>query len=198
MTALLIDLETSDLLRDDLPLDDASQPWIVAVAAELSTDDGAALDFVSLRIKADGRSIRAGAQAVHGISTRQASRSGVSEIAALAILCDLAAQADCMIGFGVGFDRKVVESALLRRRKDPRMWVRPGIQVVDLIPACAALCRIPSDHPSGSYRWPSLDVACETILGLKPRQGIHTAHEDLTRAKLLWLHLTARGALEAA
>lgn len=198
MPALLIDTETSDLLRDDLPLDDPSQPWIVVVAAELVTDDGAALDFISLRIKADGRSIRSGATQVHGISTRQASRSGVSEIAALAILCDLAAQADSMVGYGVGFDRKVVESALLRRKKDPRMWVRPGIQVVDLIPACAAICKIPSEHPSGGYKWPSLDQAAQAILGLNPRQGIHTAHEDLVRAKLIWMQLRYSGALEAA
>lgn len=198
MMALLVDIETSDLLRADLPLSDPAQPWACAVAAELCREDGTAVDFISTRIKSEGRAIRAGAEAVHGVSTRMAARAGVSEVAALAILCDFAAQADCLVGYGVPFDRKVVESLLLRRGKDARMWVRPGLQVVDLIPACTAICKLPSEHPSGGYKWPSLDEACERILRLLPRPGHHNAWDDLVRTKGLWMELRERGALEVA
>lgn len=197
---LFIDTETSDLIKKDLPLSDPSQPWCVSIAAELCDDDGTARDFISTRIRSEGRMIREGAKAVHGMSSTQAGRDGVSEAAALGVLIGLASQASKVIGHGVDFDRQVIEGVLTRRGKDARMWTRPGLTFVDTMLAATPVCRLPHDPPStsGQFKWPSLDAACEAILHELPRVGHHSAWDDCQRAKRLYFALRELRVLEAA
>lgn len=194
---LLIDVESSDLLKRDVALSDASQPWPVSVAAELAENDGTTRDFFCTRVRADGRRVRPGAEAVHGISSRDAARSGVSEIAALGMLVGFAAQADFLIGFNVDFDRDVILATLARLKKDDRMLVRPGLELVDCMKAAAPICRIPSGHESGAHKWPSLDEAL-AALGMPPRPTPHNPWSDVQSTKAIYMNLRGRGALEAA
>lgn len=198
MSFLVIDCESSDLIRKDVPLGDASQPWAVSVAADLCSDDGQSLAFFHTHIRSEGRAIKEGARAVHGISTRDAGRNGVSEVTAIGMLIGLAAQATVLVAHNVDFDKQLVESLLIRRGKDVRMWTRPGLTSCCTMLAAAPFCKLPTDHESGSYQWPSLDAACQIILGEKPREGAHSAWDDCQRAKRLFLQLRPRGALEAA
>jgi DNA polymerase III epsilon subunit-like protein len=195
---LFMDTETSDLLKRNLALEDPSQPWCVELAADLSDMDGTTRDFFSVRVRADGRQVRPDAQAVHGITTREAARSGVSEIAALGMLVGLAAQARYLIGHAVEFDRDVIVATLRRLKRDDRMLVRAGIELVCTMKAAAPVCRIPSDRGDGQFLWPSLDAACETVLGEPPRAGRHSAWQDCQRAKRLFLALRERKMMEAA
>lgn len=196
---LIFDLETSDLLRRDLPLEDPAQPWVVSIGAQLCAMDGAVRDHFHARIRADGRQVRAGAQAVHGVSSRDAARSGVSETVALGMLIGFAAQATYCAGHGIeGFDRKVVESCLIRLGKDTRMWTRPGLQFVDTMLLATPVCRIPSGRDDGQFKWPSLDEACEAILGEPRREGNHSAYEDCDRARRLFIALRERNVVEIA
>ncbi|HWL06769.1 MAG TPA: hypothetical protein VNQ99_17835 [Xanthobacteraceae bacterium] len=109
MNLLFIDIESSDLPRPG-----ATQPWIVQVAAELEYGDGSPSEMMCFRIRADGRTIRPGAQNVHGISTGMAGRSGINEGLVLSNLCGLAAVADAVVHHGKDFDRDMVASALTR------------------------------------------------------------------------------------
>lgn len=195
---LVIDTETSDLLKRDVPLHDPSQPWCVAVAAQLCDGDGLALDFIHARIRSDGRQVRPGAERIHGISSRAAARSGISEVVALGVLCGFAAQAEYLIGHGVSFDRQIVESLLLRRGKDTKLWVRPGLSEICTMKTATALCRIPSGRDDNQFKWPSLDEACETILGEPRREGYHSAYDDCDRARRLFLALRERNCVEVA
>lgn len=192
------DLETSDLLKPGVSLGDPSQPWIVSAAAILFEENGATRDFFHTHIRSDGRHVKSGAEAVHGISSRAAGRNGVSETAALGMLVGFAAQATHMIGYSVSFDRDIAVSTLIRLGKDPRMIARPGLEMVDLKLACTPLCRIPSDHESGGFKWPSLDDACEIILQEGRREGHHSAWDDCERAVRLFLALLERKVLEIA
>jgi DNA polymerase III epsilon subunit-like protein len=194
---LFCDVESSDLLRGDLPLGDPAQPWCVSIGAELATNDGESVDFFSTRIRSDGRMIRSCATEVHGITSRQAARQGVSELAALGMLMGFAAQAKIVVGHGIDFDRKVIESQLLRLGKDARMWVRPGLQFVCTMLAAVAICRIPGTGSDGQFKWPKLD---ETLaaLGLPPRPSPHTAWSDLQSTKAAYFALKARNLLEVA
>lgn len=195
---LFVDLETSDLLKRDLPLDDPSQPWAVTIAAELTDLNGKTRDFFYTRIRADGRRVRDGAAAVHGISSAQAGRDGVNEIAALAMLCGFAAQANYVVGHAIDFDRKVVESLLLRLRKDPKVWVRPGLEFICTMKTATSVCKIEPKvaRDDGSYKWPSLDEACEIILNEPRREGAHDAWDDVQRAKRLFLALRSHNLIE--
>lgn len=198
MTAILfVDCETSDLLKRDLALDDLSQPWCVSIAAVLAVP-GRPDQEINLPIRAEGRKIRAGAEAVHGVSSREAAKHGVPEVAVLAVLCWLAAQAECVVGHGIGFDRDVVTSVLMRRGKDSRLWTRPGLTFHDTMKLATPFCRIPSVFDDGGFKWPSLDEACSILLGEPPRAGEHSAKDDLQRTRRLWAWLCDHNAVETA
>lgn len=195
---LAVDVESSDLIKRDLPLSDASQPWAVGIAAQLFGEDGKPVDFFCTKIRGDGRQIRPGAEKVHGISSRAAGRGGISEVAALGMLCGLAAQASYLIGHNVEFDRQVIEGLLIRLGKDTKLWVRPGLQSVCTMLASVALCRLPSGREDGQFKYPSLDEACEILLGESRREGHHAAWDDCDRARRVFLVLRERNCLEAA
>lgn len=194
---LFVDCETSDLLKRNLPLSDPAQPWAVSIAAELTDDAGMTAGHLWTAIRADGRKIREGAEAVHGVSSAMAGRTGASEIAALGLLTDFSKQSNRCVGFGIDFDRRVIEGVLVRRGKDARHWVRPGLEFVDLMQVCTPICKLPPKEPreDGGFKWPSLDEACRIVLGKEPRTGLHNAWEDCQRAKELYFALLQDGAI---
>lgn len=197
---LFVDCETSGLIKRTLPLDSPEQPWIVSLAAELCDDAGQQFACINTRIRANGRTIEDGARNVHGVSSAAAGRTGISELAALGVLCgreSLASQARYVIGHGLSFDRDVITSVLARHGRDATIWLRPGLSFVDTMLAAAAFCKLPSEHDSGGYKWPSLDDACVILLNDPPRTGAHDAWDDLQRAKRLYFHLRSAGAFEA-
>ncbi len=193
---MFIDTETSDLLKRDTPLSDPSQPWCVSIAADLCDNDGTSRDFLFTRIRSDGRMVKDGAKAVHGMSSTQASRDGVSEAAALGVLIGFAAQASKVVGHGIDFDRQVIEGLLLRRDKDTRIWVRPGLQFIDTMIAATPVCRLSSGRSDGQFKWPSLDEACVEILHEQPREGHHSAWDDCQRVRRRYFALLKMGVLE--
>jgi DNA polymerase III epsilon subunit-like protein len=194
--ALALDLESSGLPPPGVEKGSPQYPWacqIGCILFDLEGNDHAVLETI---IRPDGRKMQPAAIAVHGISDQDAAILGVNELAAYALLCHLAAKAQWLVGFHVKFDRDIVESALIRLGRDARMLVRPGLEVIDLVQPAAAVCKLPTDHESGSYRWPNLDAACETILGEAPRQGRHGALDDTGRAKRLFLELRKQNVIE--
>lgn len=199
MTLLFVDTETSGLIKKHLPVDSDQQPWVVSLAAELCDDAGRQIACINTGIRAAGRRIEAEASAVHGVSSAAAGRTGVSELAALGILCgkeSFASQARYVIGHGISFDRLVITSVLARNGRDATAWSRPGLTFIDTMLATAPFCKLPSDREDGSYKWPSLDEACEILLNEPHRAGPHNAWDDLQRAKRLFFWLRSRGALE--
>lgn len=201
MTLLFLDTESSGLMKRNLPMDSAEQPWIVSLAAELCTDSGAQIACINTGIRANGRKITDGAQRVHGISSAMAGRIGVSELAALGVLCgreSLASQARYVVGHGVSFDRDIITSVLARHGRDAQSWIRPGLCFIDTMLTATPFCKLPSDRDDGAYKWPTLDEACAALLDEAPRTGAHDAMDDLQRCKRLFFHLRARGAFDTA
>lgn len=199
MSILFLDLETSGLIKKGLPLDSPEQPWCVSLAAELSDSEGNPLALLSTGIRANGRKIADDARKVHGISSAISGRTGVSELAALGVLCgreSLASQALYAVGHGISFDRDVVISLLARHGRDATSWTRPGLQFVDTMTAAAPFCRLPSDHESGGFKWPTLDECCAILLGEPERTGHHNALDDLQRTKRVFFWLRAHNAFE--
>lgn len=196
---LFVDCETSGLIKRNLPLDSDQQPWVCSLAAELTDADGNQLACINTAIRANGRRIEAGASAVHGVSSQLAGRTGVSELAALGVLCgreSLASQARYVIGHGISFDRDVITSVLARHGRDATTWVRPGLQFVDTMTTATPFCKIVSDHDSGGYRWPSLDDAGHILFCDQPREGPHSAWDDIQRTKKLFFYLRQQGAFD--
>ncbi|MBB6306273.1 hypothetical protein [Xanthobacter tagetidis] len=196
-SVLFVDVESSDLLKRGVPLDDPAQPWAVSIAAQLVIG-GEDADHFHVRITAEGRQVRPCAQAVHGISTRAAGKRGVSEIVALGMLCGFAAQAEIVVGHGIDFDRQVIEGCIRRRKKPADLWTRPGLEFVDTMKAATPFCRIEANREDGTFKWPSLDEACSLLLGEEPRAGVHSAWDDLARTRRLFDWLAAKGVFEVA
>lgn len=201
MALLCIDLETSGLIRKDLPLGDPAQPWAIRLAALHMDMQGRRLNAIDVTIKPDGRKVKADAAAVHGVDTAVAERIGVQEAPILHFLAQVAGKAHTVITFG-DFDATVIESLFIglenRLNKPPgtfrNRWVRPGLQFVDIQkPACQMACRLPPPFENADYAWPSLDAASEIILGEKPREGVHDPWDDLGRTVRLYLALKERG-----
>ena len=199
MSVLLIDCETSGLIKRGLPLDSPEQPWIVSLAAQLVDAAGNELASLNTRIRAAGRPIAEDAKSVHGISAREAARGGVAEKSVLRLLCgsqSLASQARFVVGHGLQFDKDVITGSLMRNGWDASVWLRPGLQFCCTMLAGAPFCKLPSEHDSGGYKWPSLDAACSLLLGEEPRSEYHTAMDDLRRTRDLFFWLRERGAFE--
>lgn len=197
---LMVDVETSGLIKKNLPLESPEQPWLVWIAAQLCDNEGRELAAIRTRIRANGRSIPDDARAVHGISTRDAGKGGIAEKSALRVLCgheSLVSQARIVAGHGIGFDKSVITGSIIRNGWDTSVWTRPGLQFIDTMQAATPFCKLTSAHDSGGYRWPSLDEACEILLNEPPRVGAHDAWQDLHRAKRLYFHLRSLGTFEA-
>jgi hypothetical protein len=199
MTLLFLDTETSGLPRKDRPADAPEQPWVCFLAADLSDQHGNTLALLSTAIRANGRHIGAGATRIHGVTTAQAGRTGISELAALAVLCgreSLASQAQYLVGHGISFDRDVIVSVLAKNGREAATLCRPGLTMIDTMTAAAPFCQLPTDHDSNSYRWPKLKEACAILLGETVQEGPHDAFEDLRSTKRLFFWLRSHNAFE--
>lgn len=205
MSALVLDCKTSGLWRKDLDpqMGNPAQPWIVRLAAGHFDTAGSLINAFDLTIKPKGRKIKEGAESVHGISAGEAEKVGLSENFVLLTLADMVGKVSRVVTFG-DFDPQVVENQLLLfeertgRREYWQRWRRPGLEFLNIQrPACQQVCKLPSTVEDGGYAWPSLDVACETILGTLPRQSFHHPWEDLSRVDALYRELLRLGHFEA-
>lgn len=79
-----------------------------------------------------------------------------------------------------------------------KMWIRPGLTFIDTMIAATPICKLEQAGDfAGTYKYPSLDECCSILLKEEPRQGIHTAWDDMQRAKRVYLALRDMGAIEA-
>jgi DNA polymerase-3 subunit epsilon len=193
---LALDVESSNLPAKGMAIDHPQYPWMMQVAAVLFSFDGRDHAVFSTRIRSEGRTVSEGAQRIHGISTKEAGKTGIPEIVALSAICHFAGQARLLTGFNVEFDRDILQASIIRLGQDPRRLVRPGLQLVDLMRPSAAFCKLPSECDDGSYRWPKLSDALSGIRNERPRQGHHDALRDAMAAKRLFLSLHHRGAFD--
>lgn len=204
---LFVDVESSGLLRSDLPLGDVGQPWIMQCSAMLCNEAGSVTNVFSHLIKAEGRTAKENAVKVHGISAWATTQVGIPEPRLLGILGDMLKtvpmSAMKVISFS-DFDRQIISSAFARFGESQgkpgayaRLWeVRPGTEFVDLQkPWCQQACKLPGQFESGEYRWPTLDEAAQIILGRPAREGFHDAFADMLLLKEIYFALKARGAL---
>lgn len=193
-----IDLETSGLPPKGIEPGHDQYPWPVQVGAVLFEIDGRNRSVFSTRVRSDGRSVTKGASGVHGLSGRDLSRTGIPEISAINVLCHFAAEASIVTGYNVHFDRMIIQSSLIRLGREGSKMFRPGLQVVDLMPPSAAVCKLPSVREDGQYKWPKLDEAMAIIRREQPPKGHHDALRDAIKAKRLFMSLYHSGMLEVA
>ncbi len=205
---LFVGLATSKLLRSDLPTDDPSQPWLVDVAAELSTPDGKMVDLLKRTVRLPkGAAIQDGASAVHHISTRTARRSGAHQRWVCYGLLELLNEANVAVSFG-DMTRRAVSSVIERvAGSDVRQWLaqwnRAGIEWADIRSPATQICKIERDSGDG-YRWPSRAEAAAAILDpgelavLTAEEQYGSAWHNMKTDKAIFMSLRERNAIEDA
>lgn len=196
---LAIDAETSGLPSKGMQIDNPQYPWACQIGCALFGFDGHDRAIFGSRIRApEGRKISEGAAKVHGITSRDAARTGVPEIIALGVVCAYAAEARYIVGFNLNFDRSIIEAALIRLGKDTRKLMRPGLEAIDLMKPSASACKLTGMADDGGYKWPRLSEALALIRNERPCHGHHDALKDALSAKRLFLSLHHRGYFDIA
>jgi hypothetical protein len=202
---LFLSTQSSGLIRDELPLSDAAQPWPMQISAMLCNESGAVSNLFSHVVKAEGRTAKENAVKVHGISAWATTQIGVPEPRVLGLLGDLlkTVPMTAMKVISVSdFDRRIISSAFAKFGESQnrpgayaRLWEhRVGTEFIDIQkPWAAQICKLPSTIEGGDYRWPSLDEAAHAILGRPPREGFHDAFGDMLLLKELFFSLRSRG-----
>lgn len=203
---LFLDLETSGLYREDLPLTDEAQPWCCSVAAMLCNEAGVTTNVFMHTVKPEGRKSKPKALAAHGLSDWALAQVGIPEPRVLGALSDMlrTTPPDAMRVVSYGdMDPMVITSLFARfavkQNKDPalysRLWAsRRRTEFVNLMdPYATQACRIESER---GYKWPTLHEATEIVLGRKPQEGYRDALEDVGMIRDLYFAFAGQGLIE--
>lgn len=185
--------------------------WCPRICAALADDAGKVQDSYAVNIRADGRFIDQGATRIHGITTSAASRTGVDETFALAIVCGLRASgrrtadrpglvscARVLVAWNAQFVCDVISRLFARCGEPSAAWLRPGLQIISLQNAATLWCRLPSDDDAGGYKHPTRDEAAAALLASPARELPHSPDSNLAIERSLYAALRERKAFEEA
>lgn len=194
---LILDVETSGLLRDALPIDDPNQPHLVSLALKLVTPDKVCRGRFSTMIKPSGWSIEPEALAVHGITEMMASNCGIPEYIALSVLKAFAINASRIVGHHlIGFDWNVITASLIREGSDALWWKKLASRREDTMEMATPVLKLPGKIP-GEFKWPTLEEAvnhfgCGDNLNWYTWKSSHRADEDVDATEYLFFRLMER------
>lgn len=206
MSALFLSIATSGLPGA------TKSVWVPRMCAALCDDAGNVTDSFAANIRADGRHIEAAASRIHGITTAQASRTGVDEVAALMMVCGLRASgkrsqdrpgliscARTLVAWQAEFVCGVITGLFAKHGEPSSAWLRPGLTTVSLQDVATPWCKLPpGEDDSGQYRRPTRDDAAAILRGDAPsaRPLPHTVDSNLHLEMRLHAALKDRGAFE--
>lgn len=204
---LFLNCQSSGLIREDLPLDDVGQPWPMQVSAVLCNSTGSITNLFSHLVKAEGRTAKDAAVAIHGISPWASTQVGVPEPRVLGVLGDMlktvSAYGMKVVTFS-SFDQRVISSAFARFAASQgkpgayaRLWeARTGVEFITLqAPWLTQVCKLPSEFEGGEYRWPSMNEAAMAVLGhpARPDEEVRDSFREVMTLKDLFFALKAKG-----
>lgn len=185
--------------------------WACRMSAALCDDAGAITDSFSVNIRAESRHVESGAARIHGITTAQASRTGVDEAFALTSICGLRASgrrtsdrpgliscARILVAWDAAFVCTVITGLFAKHGEPSNAWLRPGLQVVGLQEHARLFCKLPAENSEdGQYRKPTRDEAAFELCGLPARDLPHGTDSNLDLERRIYGELRARNAFEA-
>jgi len=188
MNILVIDTETTGLPRDyNAPTTDtANWPRVVQIAWQIYDGE----QFIAGEnhlIKPNDFEIPAAATAVHGITTKQARRDGISITAALAELGRAAKDTTLIIGHNLSFDTHIIEAEAVRLHQ-ASPFPATAHRVCTMTTA-TPLMRLP-----GKYGWkfPRLDELHRYLFGAD-FDDAHNAQHDVSATARCYFEMVKRG-----
>ena len=173
----VFDTETTGFWDFKAPSEDPRQPRLVQLGAILCTDDFRRVGHIDVVVKPDGFEIPESATKVHGITTNDALKFGVSRITTLAMFAQFTAISHTIMGWNCDYDSRVMGSEFLRCNL-PKSPFSEKHKWRDLMKECTPVCKMPPTRPGQTeYKWPKLEEAHEFFFKTK-MVGAHSALND--------------------
>ena len=177
MSTLVIDAETTDLIKRDRPLSDPSQPRLVQIGAVLFDKKRVEVGSMCHLIRPSGWVSGSGAAKTHGITERRCELYGARIVACLASLMDMVRSAEEVVAYGLEFDAAVIDIELALLRQAPTDWKRPSLRRVCAMQEAAQV--------ANDGRWMKLPEAHLAITG-EPYEPTHNALSDARATARIW------------
>lgn len=171
MLDLFFDTETTGFPTSQ-PWDDASQPDVIQLAAQLYDGRKLVAEF-QLLVQNQFATIGEGAKAIHGINEELLDRCGFAPKLALQNFHHMLLRCDRVIAFNTAFDWKLMKIMYARHATEAKLSKETVL--------CSMLSAVPvvkKPGKYGNYGWPKLQEAHEHMLGYK-FEGAHDAMEDV-------------------
>jgi DNA polymerase III epsilon subunit-like protein len=177
---MFIDIETTDKPPTAAPVASGDETWpcILQTALLLTNAAGEVEQFVHKLCEPPANTfVHPAAAKLHGIDIKQARVFGMPEKTVLRDFHDFSNKVEFVIGHNILFEKNVIlnrakllkipRDRLLREKLRWRCTMQESAQAVNL------------RRDDGTRKWPTLDEACEALLGEPPRTGKHSAWEDV-------------------
>jgi DNA polymerase-3 subunit epsilon len=189
---LFYDTETSGFIPknfDQSKVDSINQPWICQMGI-LLTDGQQDFQRMSLLVKASGRSISPGAEAVHKISVETCNKFGVPEITAGRILNQMITACDMIVCHNIAFDIPMTDILFKRQGWNmdaERLAVKEKFCTMQ---STTEYCALPTPWNRG-FKWPKLEELHKKLFGFS-FEGAHDALADVEATRKCFFELKGR------
>lgn len=199
---LFFDTETSDLINFKARDTDPSQPWVVQLAAILSTEERI-ISSMNMTIQSKGLPMSKGAQETHGISVEFADNYGHEPEDAFNIFVTLCNKADLLVAHNKSFDFRLIAIMAKRINSKPNNLnyeVLPVLDNIKEIPSVCTmmsttkLCQLPYPSGKAGNKWPKLTELHMFLFG-EEFDGAHDALADVMATRRCYYELLRRGVL---
>lgn len=182
MLILFYDTETSDKTNNGR-FDNGHQPYCLQIGAGLyDTDLEKFLHTMSVIIAHDPEiKISSGALSVHGIN-HETMAKGMQPLVALRTFYEMAVAAERMVGYNVGFDKKVMKAAYFMegQAKVLDVFDKPHFDIMEPL---TEVCKLPGRY---GYKWPKLTEAYVKLIDPDGFDNAHDAFADIMATFELW------------
>lgn len=188
------DVETSGFINKQLSPTDPKQAWAMQLAMILSDQNRTYIE-VSALVTSEGRTCNPHAQKVHGISTTDCDRGGMSEENLLNIIVHSFFTADLLVAHNYAFDIEFIDRFIWRSNTK---WA--GLKQIPFyctMKETTNLCRLPFKQiqkwkSSQKYKWPKLEELYKFLFG-EELVGAHDALTDVRATRRCFYKLKEIG-----
>lgn len=167
---LFFDVESSGLIRDDLPAESESQPHVVQLGAHLLDFEYRPMAILETLVKPESWTVEPEAFAVHKISEADCVRYGLDIRAVLATFQQMCMKARVIVAHHANFDRKMIAAQLAKIGSDGHWWTRQSGKIYCSMEHAVEHCRIPGEF---GLKFPSL---AEAFCHFNPGVAFETTH----------------------
>ena len=187
---LFFDTETTGLPKDQNASSSDVDNWprIVQLSWILTDGKGNKINTGDYIIKPGGFIIPEQAASIHGISTDKAITEGTDFDEVMDMFLKDYAQADCIVGHNIIFDKKVLEAELIRMGRQDAVVPK---QYICTMKGSVNYCKIPGRNGI-KYKYPNLQELHKALFG-SVFENAHNSASDIAATEKCFWEMKKRG-----